>query len=133
MAASSQACYPAPVTNLHHAVHYVVQVVGAGAAACTAGVGASKVISAFGYTTTGKYTFTLRNKGTFVGAKFTVNGTGATVGLSDAITGDCSFDSTTGVLTVWTYNLAATPALADIASGDTALLEVYFVDSDNGT
>jgi hypothetical protein len=111
----------------------VAQVVGAGAGACTAGVGASKIISAFGYTTTGKYTFTLRNKGTFVGAKFTVNGTGATVGLVDAIFGDCSYDSSTGVLTVWTYNLAATPALADVAANDTALLEVFFVDSDNGS
>ena len=133
MAASSQTCYPGAVTNLHHAVRYSFQMVGAGAATLTYGVGASKVVASKGYAATGTHTLVFRNAGTFVGARVSVSGTSAVVGLSDAITGDCSWDSATKTLTVQFYNLAATPAAAEVASGDLVWVEAEFVDSPNGT
>ena len=70
MAASSQTCYPGAVTNLHHAVEYAFSVTGAGTptTAPAGSVSSAKVCSTLGHSATGKYEFTLRNAGTFVGA-----------------------------------------------------------------
>jgi hypothetical protein len=119
-----------PLTSPSGTREIIAVFAGGGAAAdCTKVSGTSRGVTSLTYNAaTGKYKFTFDGvAGKYLGAVFTVtSATGAAAALIMRPAGAPAYDHGDRTLTVEVTNLAATPALADLATTEEVFAKFYW-------